>query len=207
MNNIPFSPAADRNSQPILAVLQQILPARGRALEIASGTGQHLARFAIALPQWDWQPSDAVQTSFPGIAARVQQVGCRNVHPPVLLDVRDARWPALGPAFGAPFDLVFCANMIHIAPWDCCCALMRGSSHHLAADGRLVLYGPYFEDGVTVAPGNIAFDQDLRGRNPQWGVRSLQDVAAQARQVGLLLLERHTMPANNLLLVWGRAGG
>ncbi len=206
MNNIPFSPAADRNSQPILEVLQQILPARGRALEIASGTGQHLARFGAALPQWDWQPSDAVQTGFAGIAERVQQVGCSNVRAPVLLDVREARWPAQGPAFDAPFDLVFCANMIHIAPWDCCRALMQGCGHHLAADGRLVLYGPYFEAGVTAAPGNLAFDQDLRARNPAWGIRSLQDVAVQAQQVGLHLLERHAMPANNLLLVWGRAG-
>ena len=205
MNNIPFSPAADRNSQPILQVLQQILPARGRALEIASGTGQHLARFGAALPQWDWQPSDAVKTGFAGIAARIEQADCSNVHPPVLLDVREARWPASGPAFDAPFDLVYCANKIHIAPWDCCCALMRGCSEHLAADGKLVLYGPYFEDGVAAAPGNLAFDLDLRARNPAWGIRSLQNVAEQAQQVGMQLLQRHAMPANNLLLVCGRA--
>lgn len=204
MTNTSFSAAADRNKQPILDVLRDVLPRRGRALEIASGTGQHLAWFASALPQWDWQPSDAFEAALPGIAAQLQQAGCANVRAPVLLDVRDASWPSRGPAFDGPFDLVYCANMIHIAPWECCGALMRGASGHLPANGRLVLYGPYFEADVAAAPGNQDFDRSLRARNPAWGIRWLHDVASEAHASGLQLLARHPMPANNLLLVWGR---
>lgn len=204
---IPFSPAADRNKQPILDLLRNVLPARGRALEIASGTGQHVAWFAAALPQWRWQPSDVVAAALPGIAAQVTQAGCGNVAAPVLLDVRDACWPSQGAAFGEPFDLVYCANMVHIAPWECCVGLMRGCGRYLAAAGRLVTYGPYFESGVAPAPSNLAFDRDLRMRDPAWGIRSLADVVAQARLAGLELRERHAMPANNLLLVWQRSRG
>ncbi len=203
-NTLLSSPAAERNKQPILDLLCSLLPARGRALEIASGTGQHVSWFAGALPQWDWQPSDAVAQALPAIAEQLRQAACANVRAPVLLDVRDDRWPSQGPAFVEPFDLVFCANMIHIAPWECCGALMRGCSRHLAADGRLVLYGPYFEADVEAAASNRAFDQNLRERDPSWGIRQLQDVVAQAQQVGLCLTARHAMPANNLLLVWGR---
>lgn len=202
----PFSPAADRNKQPILELLRELLPPRGHALEVASGTGQHVTWFAAALPHWNWQPSDAFASSLPAITRQVRQAGCANLRQPVLLDVRDARWPAQTDGFGAPFDLIYCANMIHIAPWDCCGALMRGCSRHLAPDGYLVLYGPFFEDGVAAADSNRDFDQSLRARDPQWGIRSLRDVAAEAGQAGLKLTARHAMPANNLLLVWSRSG-
>lgn len=204
-NDTPFSPAAERNKQPILDVLRTLLPPRGRALEIASGTGQHLAWFAAALPQWDWQPSDVVAAALPGIAAMTQQSGRANVRTPVRLDVCDSRWPSQGEAFAEPFDLVVCANMIHIAPWACCEGLMAGCARHLAAEGRLALYGPFFEAGVAPAAGNLAFDRSLRERDPAWGIRQLADVVTCAGQAGLRLLKRHAMPANNLLLVWGRA--
>ncbi len=204
-NDLPYSPAAERNKRPILDVMRALLPPRGRALEIASGTGQHVVWFAAAMPHWVWQPSDVQASALPGIAKQVQRAGCTNVLAPVLLDVLDARWPSQGPAFAEPFDLVHCANMVHIAPWACCGALMRGCSRHLAADGRLVMYGPFFEAGVTPAEGNRTFDQSLRARNPAWGIRQLDDVVDEAQQAGLRLLARHTMPANNLLLVWGRA--
>ncbi|MEO7937543.1 MAG: DUF938 domain-containing protein [Burkholderiaceae bacterium] len=200
-----FSAAADRNKQPILERLRALLAPHGRALEIASGTGQHLAWFADALPQWDWQPSDAFASALPAIATQIAQRGCANVREPVLLDVRDIAWPSAGATFMEPFDLVYCANMIHIAPWECCGALMRGCSRHLAPDGRLVLYGPYFEADVAAAQGNQDFDQSLRARDPAWGIRQLQDVVREAQQAGLQLLERHAMPSNNLLLVWDRA--
>jgi len=206
MIDTPFSPAADRNKQPILELLRILLPPCGRALEIASGTAQHLAWFAAALPQWDWQPSDAFASALPAIADRVRQSGCVNLRQPVLLDVRDARWPGQADEFGAQFDLIHCANMIHIAPWDCCVALMRGCGRYLAANGHLVLYGPFFEDGVAVADSNRDFDRSLRARDPRWGIRSLRDVTDQARLAGLERVARHVMPANNLLLVWRRSG-
>ena len=195
-----FSPAADRNKQPILDVLLKALPAQGSALEIASGTGQHVAWFAAALPQWTWQPTDAMPASMDSISAHVAEQGLGNVHPPLVLDVMAPEWL---PAGSAKFDLIYCANMLHISPWATCAALMQGSARHLAAGGVLVTYGPYLEDGVPTSEGNLSFDQSLRAQDPAWGIRRREDVEQEAARAGLRLLSRHAMPANNLLLVWG----
>ena len=205
LSNLAFSPAADRNKQAILDVLKQVLPEKGNVLEIASGTGQHIAFFAAALPHLTWQPTDADAAALPSIAARLQEENCTNVSEPLCLDVLAAQWPASGAAFTEPFDAIYCANMLHIAPWATCAALMQGSSRHLAAGGVLITYGPYLETGVPTSPGNLAFDESLRARDPAWGIRRLEDVTQEARLAGLRLHERHAMPANNLLLVWRRA--
>jgi hypothetical protein len=202
LSNLPFSPAADRNKQPILEVLRRVLPATGRALEIASGTGQHVAFFAASLPGWTWQPTDADADALPLIAACLKEAGQANVEEPLWLDVLAAQWPTSGAAFTQPFDAIYCANMLHISPWATCAALMQGSNRHLASGGVLVTYGPYLEHDVVTSPGNLAFDDNLRARNPAWGIRRLEDVAEEALRAGLSLRERHAMPANNLLLVW-----
>jgi SAM-dependent methyltransferase len=196
--DLPHSPAAERNKEPILALLRGILGERGLALEIASGTGQHAAWFAAALPGWTWQPTDADPDMLPVIAERIARAGLGNVLPPQQLDVTVPQWPP----FPRKFDAIFCANMLHIAPWSACPALMAGAARHLAPGGRLVTYGPYFEEGVAPAPSNVAFDESLRARDPAWGIRRLEDVAAEARRAGLALAQRHAMPANNLLLVF-----
>ena len=201
---LPNSPAADRNKQPILEVLQRVLPKRGMALEIASGTGQHVSWFGAAMRSWIWQPTEADPQALLAIEAGSAEAGLTNVRAPVLLDVTTPQWPSVGPVFTESFDAIFCANMIHIAPWANCAALMRGSVRHLALDGVLLLYGPFLEDSVPAAPGNLAFDASLRERDPQWGLRRLSDVASAANQVGLRLQARHDMPADNLLLVFGR---
>ncbi len=190
---------------PILERLFALLGPTGTALEIASGTGQHTAAFAKALPGWQWQPSDWQADAFESVVGWAAQAGADNVATPVLLDVRDAQWPAQGAPFAQTFDLVYCANMLHIAPWECCEGLMQGAARYLGRDGVLVTYGPYLEDGVATAPGNLTFDQSLRERNPAWGLRHLSAVQQQAHSAGLWLRERHAMPANNLLLVFGRA--
>ena len=200
--NLAFSPAADRNKQAILDVLKQVLPEKASVLEIASGTGQHITFFAAALPHVTWQPTDADAAALPAIAARLQENKRTNVREPLQLDVLSAQWPAYGTAFTEPFDAIYCANMLHIAPWATCEALMQGSNRHLATGGVLITYGPYLEAGVPTAPGNLAFDESLRTQNPAWGIRRLEDVMEQARRAGLRLHERHAMPANNLLLVW-----
>lgn len=194
------SPAAERNRGPILAELQRVLPARGLMLEIASGTGQHAAWCSAGLPGWEWLPTDFEAASLPSIEAWC--AGLDRVRAPLQLDVLQPQWPGVP----AQVDAVFCANMIHIAPWACCAGLMQGAARHLSAQGLLVTYGPYLEDGVQTSPGNLAFDADLRARNPAWGVRRREDVAHVAAQAGFALRERVAMPANNLLLVWGRTG-
>ncbi len=203
MQSPNFSPAADRNKQPILDVLRKVLPDHGTALEIASGTGQHVAWFAAALAQWTWQPSDAMPAALDSISAWVAEQGLLNVRPPLQLDVMAPEWlPG-----DARFELVYCANMLHISPWATCAALMQGSARHLAAGGLLVTYGPYLEDGAPTSEGNLAFDQSLRAQDPAWGIRRKEDVAQEAARAGLRLRARHAMPANNLLLLWEKAAG
>lgn len=192
------SPAAERNRGPILAELQRLLPARGLLLEIASGTGQHAAHAAAGLPGWRWLPSDADPASLPSI--RAWCAGQDRVLAPLVLDVLQPLWPGVP----TPVDAVFCANLIHIAPWACCAGLMQGAARHLGAGGLLLTYGPYLEDGVHTAPGNRDFDAELRRRDPAWGLRRREDVEAAAAAAGLVLQERVAMPANNLLLAWCR---
>ena len=192
------SAAADRNKGPIADELLRLLPPHGRLLEIASGTGQHAAHAALQLPGWSWQPSDADPGALASIAAWCE--GQPNVQAPLLLDVMASAWPGVQ----ASLDAIFCANMLHIAPWATCAALMRGAARHLGLQGQLVLYGPFVVDGEPVAASNRAFDADLRSRNPAWGVRGLADVLEEARAAGLELRQRAQMPANNLLLVLAR---
>ncbi len=190
------SPAAERNQGPLLLQLQRLLPASGRLLEVASGTGQHAAHFARSLPGWQWQPSDPVAESRASIAAWCAGLG--TVAPPLALDVLQQPWPV--PPAG--FDAMFCANMLHISPWASCAGLMQGAHHSLVPGGLLLVYGPFIQSGVPTAPSNLAFDADLRQRNPAWGLRELPAVQAQALQQGLQLQDVVAMPANNLLLVF-----
>ena len=194
------SPAAERNRAPILAELRRLLPVHGLALEIAAGSGQHAAHFAAALPGWRWLPTDAEARSLASIDAWC--AGLSNVLPAQRLDVVGPVWSAAP----AEVDAIFCANLLHIAPWPACAGLMAGAARHLARHGLLLVYGPFFVDGEAPAPGNVAFDADLRSRHAEWGVRRLADVLVQAGAAGLAQRERVAMPANNQLLVFERTG-
>jgi hypothetical protein len=200
MPSLLHSPAADRNKEPILAQLRSVLGERGTALEIASGTGQHTVWFAAALPGWTWQPTEFDPDMLPAIAERVAQSEVSNALPPIRLDVTESHWPLT-----TKYDAMFCANMLHIAPWSACAGLMAGAARHLAAGGSLVTYGPYFENEVPTAPSNLAFDESLRARDLSWGIRQIDEVVAEARRNGLALAQRHAMPSNNLLLVFTRS--
>jgi hypothetical protein len=199
MSSIPegalSAPAAARNRAPILDVLREHLPPRGLALEIASGSGEHAMWFAAALPAITWQPSDQEGDALRSIAAWRASAGLPNVLAPLALDVTAPDWPV------ARADAIVCINMIHIAPWRAAEALIAGAARVLPSGAPLVLYGPFREGGRT-APSNEAFDQSLRARNPEWGVRDLDDVAALARRHGLALAARVAMPANNLSAVF-----
>lgn len=190
------APAAERNRGPILAVLRRVLPAVGEVLEIASGTGQHAAYFAEHLPALRWRPSEA--GSLTSIAAWREEMQLPNLLAPVRLDVTARPWPV------ARADALFCANMLHIAPWSACEALFGGARDVLPAGAPLVLYGPFVRDDVQTAPSNLAFDADLRARNPQWGIRRLADVERVAGESGFFLESLTPMPANNLMVTFRR---
>ncbi len=190
-------PAPQRNAAVITSVLDRVLPP-GLTLEIASGTGQHAAHFCAALPKVQWQPSDYDASALPSIDAWRLETGLANFLPAVQIDVGEDPWPVL------EADAIFCANMIHISPWDRCLGLFRGAGRLLSTGGVLVLYGPFRERDVETAQSNENFDESLKSRNPEWGLRYLHDVEAAANECGLQLEERVVMPANNLCAVFRR---
>ena len=192
------APATERNREPLLAVLREVLPTEGTLLEVASGTGQHAAFFAKAFPGLTWQPTDGDPSSLESIDAWRVEEGLANVLPARLLDASSDAWPV------EHADAVLCVNMIHISPWAACQGLMRGAARVLRPGGRLVLYGPYFVEGKETAPSNLAFDESLRARDPSWGVRELGAVTAEAARHGLQRERVVEMPSNNLTVVFRR---
>jgi len=192
------APAAARNRQPILDVLQPRLPERGLVLEIASGTGEHVVHYAAARPDLTFQPSDPDADSRASVDDWVRTLGLTNVRPALEIDVTRSTWPV------EQANAVLCCNMIHIAPWEAAVGLITGAARLLPPGGLLFTYGPYRRGGRHTAPSNEAFDADLRRRNPAWGVRDLETVIELARGAGLSAPEIVEMPANNLSLLFKR---
>ena len=195
------APATARNREPILTVLREELPASGTVLEIASGTGEHVVYFGEAFPNLVWQPSDRDLDSLPSIRAWATEAQLNNVRPPLLLDASAADWPL------ETADAILCINMVHISPWEATEGLMRGAGYYLDPGAPLILYGPYRREGVPTAPSNEAFDESLKARDPRWGLRDVEDVAAEAAKNGLTMTRLVEMPANNLILVFRRDAG
>ena len=193
-----FAPATQRNREPILAVLRRVLPAEGVLLEVASGTGEHAAFFAAALPRLIIQPSDAEAQNLASIAAWRDHAGLANLRAPLALDATAERWPV------ERADAVLCVNMIHIAPWEACVGLVAGAARLLLPGHPLVLYGPFRRGGRHTSPSNEAFDASLRAEDPAWGVRDVDEVDVVAAAAGLQQSELIDMPSNNLCVVLRR---
>ena len=186
------APAAGRNVGPIGDVLEQWLPGSGLVLEIASGTGEHALAFARRFPDLVWQPSDPDPQALASIAAW-QAEGPANLRPPIELDVT-RNWPV------ERADAILCINMVHISPWECSLDLLNGAGRLLGEGAPLILYGPWLEANVEPAPSNLAFDLDLKARDPRWGLRLVEDFEAESSLRSFLLAERRPMPSNNLML-------
>jgi SAM-dependent methyltransferase len=199
VNGALTSPSVARNRDPILTVLRGILPQIGTVLEIASGTGEHAVYFAGALPHLTWQPTDRDEQALDSIASYQAASRLPNLLAPLTLDAAAPKWPV------EQVDAVVAINMVHISPWRATEGLMVGAGRVLPPGGVLYLYGAYKENGAHTAQSNEAFDQDLRRRNPEWGVRDLDEISSLARANGLELVERIPMPANNLSLVFRRS--
>lgn len=191
-----FAPATARNRDPILGVLGPLLPESGLVLEVASGTGEHVVHFARARPDLVWQPSDPSPEARESIAAWVAAEGLSNVRTPLALDAAAADWPV------AHVDAAVCINMLHISPWAATEGLMKGVGKRLPVGGLLYIYGPFCRADTPTAPSNEAFDADLKGRDARWGLRSLEDVRAEAEVNGLGFEGFVEMPANNLSLIF-----
>ncbi|WP_184645234.1 DUF938 domain-containing protein [Sphingopyxis sp. JAI128] len=192
------APATLRNRDAITDVLADWLPATGTVLEVASGSGEHVVHFAATFPHLDWQPSDPDPAGLTSIAAYRAEAGLANIAPPLALDASSARWPA------DRADAILCINMVHISPWAATLGLFAGAARLLAAGAPLILYGPYIEPDTPTAESNLAFDTNLRARDPAWGLRDTHVIKGAAADAGLAFAERRAMPANNLMLLFRR---
>jgi len=192
------APAALRNREPIAEVLREWLPLSGLIIEIASGTGEHASYFAERFPNLEWQPSDVHSDALSSLEAWQRESGLANLRPPVVLDAASADWPV------DRADALLSINMVHISPWASALGLIDGAARLLPAGAPLILYGPWIQADVATAPSNLDFDADLKRRDPQWGLRRVEDFAAAAEVRGLQLTETRAMPANNLMLLWRR---
>lgn len=190
------APATARNREPIAAVLAEILPASGLVLEVASGSGEHAVFLAQRFPQLQWQPSDPDPECRGSIAAWAAASGCANLLPPVALDAGADDWPV------ARADALLCINMIHISAWRATLGLFAGAGRVLEQGAPLCLYGPFVREGVATAESNRAFDTNLRARNPDWGLRDLNQTIAAAQAQDLELAAVIEMPANNLSVIF-----
>lgn len=192
------APATLRNRDAIADVLADWLPATGTVLEVASGSGEHIVHFAAAFPYLDWQPSDPDPAGLTSIAAWRAEAGLANIARPLALNAAADRWPV------DLADAILCINMVHISPWAATLGLFAGAARLLAAGRPLILYGPYTEPDTPTAESNLAFDANLRARDPAWGLRDTGAVKAAAADAGLTFAERRAMPANNLMLLFHR---
>jgi SAM-dependent methyltransferase len=192
------APHVARNAEAIIDVLRSVLPATGHVLEIASGSGEHALHFARAFPGLIFQPSDPDPQALASIEAWREAEGAPNLLRPVMLDAEEASWPV------DRADAILCINMVHISPWAATQGLLAGAGRLLGRGAPLYLYGAYRRAGVATAESNEAFDRSLKARNPEWGLRRLEDVVAEAAQHGLALERVVEMPANNLSVVFRR---
>jgi SAM-dependent methyltransferase len=202
--------AFHRNHAPIWAVLEKFLLGQsGDVLEAGSGTGQHVVHFARHTPDITWWPSDLNEAHLRSIEAWLKHSSLPNIRSPRRIDLADPAWASAMRDSGGPAELlaIFCANVIHIAPWRVAEGLVAGARRYLRADGRLFLYGPFKRDGQHTALSNAVFDTSLRDQDAEWGVRDITDLEKLADSVGLNLIEMSDMPANNLILAFGRSQG
>jgi SAM-dependent methyltransferase len=195
------APAVARNREPIAEVLQDWLPKHGVVLDVASGTGEHAIYFAERFPRLEWQPTDVHPDALGSIRAWTEHSGLTNVRLPLRLNASSPDWPI------ERADAVVNINMAHISPWEASLGLIDGAARLLPEGGRLILYGPWLKNDLETAPSNVAFDADLKRRDPRWGLRRVEDFASAAERKGFEFSEWRRMPANNVMLLFRATKG
>lgn len=191
-----FSPSTMRNKHVILEVFQKYAPISGKILEIACGSGEHTTHFAASNANLTWHPSDIDQSHMESVNAHAMADDLKNIMPAIHLDVTMDSWPV------PDLDMIYNANMIHISPWVCTVGIFNGAKRHLNKDGVMMMYGPYKRNGEHTADSNESFDQSLKSRNPEWGIRNIEDVISVAKENDLILQDLIPMPANNFCVVY-----
>ena len=191
----PFAPSCEENQHAILDCLKHLFTEAERLLEIGSGTGQHAVYFIPHLPHLSWQPSD-LEEQIPGMEAWFKEAGQTQILPPMVLDVSQDTW------LDRPVNYVFTANTTHIISWQKVQHMFAGIARVLKSGGLFAQYGPFNYDNKYTSESNARFDQWLKSRDPQSGIRNFEDLVVLARSHGLMLHSDHEMPANNRILVW-----
>jgi SAM-dependent methyltransferase len=189
------APSAERNRDEIFTALREALPDEGLVLELASGSGQHAVHFAERLPGVSWQPTDRDTKAIASIRAWAEEAALPNLRDPIELDATQTTWPI------ESADAIVNINMIHISPWETCEGLLAGARRTLRPGAPLFYYGAFFRRDRETAPSNLEFDRSLRGRDPRWGVRQLEDVLALADTHGLQFDRVLDMPNHNYSLI------
>lgn len=196
MSSKRYSPACERNKEPLLNVLKKHIPPHAKILEIASGTGQHAEFFTSKMTEWIWQPSDIDETYLNSIEGYRADGNRNNFLGPLKLSTLDDTWDI------GQFDAALCCNMIHISPWESCAGLFRHLSKHIFLGGFVAIYGPFIQHEIETASSNVAFDQHLRSTNPAWGIRNIAEVTKLANKAGFSRIGIYDMPANNLTVIY-----
>lgn len=195
------APAALRNREPIAEILVEWLPRSGVVLEVASGTGEHVVYFAERFPGLEWQPSEMDPHALDSIRAWRAEAALPNVREPLVLDAASPEWPI------DRADALLNINMVHITLWASALGLLDGAARVLAPGAPLILYGPWLSDRIETAPSNLAFDADLKRRDPEWGLRHVEQFAGEAASQGFDFVDQRQMPANNLMLLFRKGTG
>ena len=203
LDNRKHAPATERNRDAIWAVLDRYVPSSGHVIEVAAGTGQHMAAFAPLRPNVTWWPGEPDLASRQSIAAWCADLP--NVASPVFLDAAQLDWGLQQTDWPNVVDVIFAANVTHIAPWEVSIGLLRGAAARLRLGGALIIYGPFRRVNELLAQSNLEFDYSLRKRNENWGIRVVEDLDAVARSAGLEPMIQCAMPANNMTLIWRKA--
>ncbi len=192
-----YAPSAQRNADAIAALLDAHLPATGRMLELASGTGEHAVAFAARFPGIDWQPTDVAPDRLTSIDAHARAAGLPNLRAPLRLDATAPGWGALTD----PVDAILLVNLFHLIPTTAAQTLLTEAAAALAPGGLFILYGPFLRDGVTTSDGDAAFNASLTAQDPRIGYKDDWDVIDWIHARWLTLVDVVEMPANNLAFV------
>ena len=192
-----FAPSAERNSKPIINLIKRIAPKSGEALEIASGTGQHIIKMALALPNLSWLPSEVDEKRLKSITAWIKNENLQNIKSPVYLDATETGWAQNIPHY----DFILLVNLLHLISWNETKTLLSELSKALKKNGVALIYGPFMRNGQLTSEGDKNFHNSLIQTDPDIGYKDDLDVQNLFFNSGLLLLEAVEMPANNLAFI------
>ena len=191
------APSAVRNAEPIVELVRKTAIKSGNALEIASGTGQHIVKLASALPHLNWQPSDVDEARIKSIRCWSDDQHLTNLKPPCLLDATTEGWAAKHHGQ----DFILLVNLLHLISTKETKILVKEMSKALASNGLSIIYGPFMRSGKLISKSDMEFHHSLINTDPDLGYKNDADMLNLFSEAGLVHLSTEKMPANNLAFI------